>query len=94
MKAKNINNKPAAKAPASFTPSVTFVIDGMMEYILTVAVGQTHYRVEFTGGSLSGYGVRPATFATSDAVLQSLIMQTEAYRSGKIRKLNRRGGGR
>lgn len=81
-KANTETQKPAAE--------VVYAIHGMVEYILAVDFGPYHRDIPFTGGSLSGYGVRPATFSTSDEPLQILIERTEPFKSGRIKRLKTR----
>ena len=40
--------------------------------------------VKFTGGTLSGYGITPAKYTTSDEVIQKMIENSPHFRSGKI----------
>lgn len=68
---------------------VTYAIFGMMEYVLSLPVGASHFPVHFTGGRLSGYGIRPATFSTEDILMQGMIEKSTAFRSGKIKRLKR-----
>lgn len=62
----------------------TYAIYGMMEYALTISIGPARHQIHFTGGRLSGYGIRPATYTTDDPLMQSVIERSEQYRSGRI----------
>lgn len=55
-----------------------------MELTLIVGTATAPVRVEFTGGSTSGYGSAPAQFVTEDPILQCLIEESGEYRSGLI----------
>lgn len=70
--------------------SVTYAIYGMMEYVMSVKILGHYQNLHFSGGCMSGYGVRPATYTTSDELMQNLIEQTDTFRSGKIKRLNYR----
>lgn len=63
----------------------TYEVRGMMEWHPVFTVGRTHIRVPFTGGYLSDGAVTPATFETADAVVQTVIEQSKAYKSKRIR---------
>lgn len=76
MKFKNMNR------------SITYAVYGMMEYVLTLRVFGHFKEIRFTGGSMSGYGMRPATYTTDNEALQHLIEYSDAFRSGKVKKLN------
>lgn len=57
-----------------------------MEWVALIPTRSNVLRVRFTGGSLSGYGVTPATFTTSNPVVMRMIEDSHLYKSGKIRK--------
>lgn len=59
-------------------------VRGMMEWHPVFKVGRTRLRVSFTGGHLCGGGCTPASFETSDPVLQKVVEGSEAFRSGRI----------
>lgn len=61
---------------------------GLMEFMLRIKTPAGGIDVHFAGGQLSGYGVMPATFRTSDPVMKRLIEQTPEYVAGKIRKIS------
>lgn len=63
----------------------TYAIYGLMEYLARIPVGGTTVDVHFTGGQLSGFGIRPATYSTDDPVMQRLIERSRDYRSKRIR---------
>lgn len=62
-----------------------YEVKGMMEWHPVFKVGRSRMQVSFTGGHLCGGGVTPASFETADAVVQSVIERSEAFRSGRIR---------
>lgn len=57
----------------------------MMEWHPVFTVGKTRIQVPFTGGYLSDGAVTPATFETSDPVVQTVIERSAAYKSNRIR---------
>ena len=59
-------------------------VRGMMEWHPEFRVGRTRLQVSFTGGHLCGGACTPASFETSDAVVQKVIEDSAAYRSGLI----------
>lgn len=69
------------------TESRTYAVYGMMEWHALIPARENVVRVNFTGGSISGYGVRPATFTTSNEVLQHLIENSAHFRNGRIKIL-------
>ena len=67
----------------------TYGVMGMMEWIALIPTANNTVRVRFSGGSLSGYGVTPATFTTSNPVLIKMIEGSSYFRSGKIKLIRR-----
>ncbi len=63
----------------------TYEIPGMKECHPVFRAGRGRIRVPFTGGQLCAGGVRPASFSTSDPVLQAVIEASPQFRSGQIR---------
>ena len=62
----------------------TYGVNGLMECVMSIPVGKTHMRVEFTGGVLTSYGNTPATFTTKDPLMQSIIEHSPQFKSGRI----------
>ena len=60
---------------------------GMMEWHALIPIGKSSLNVKFTGGTLTGYGVTPAKYTTSDAVIQKMIENSEHFKNGKIKLL-------
>lgn len=65
----------------------TYGVSGLMEWHALLSVGKCKMRVVFTGGALSGYGVTPATFTTSDTLTQQVIEHCADFLNGKIQLL-------
>lgn len=65
----------------------TYGVNGLMEWHARLPLGKTTLLVDFTGGSLTGYGVSPATYTTGNEVVQRVFESSRPYREGKIRLL-------
>lgn len=63
----------------------TYGVYGIMEWVALIPAAGRVLRIHFKGGSMTGYGVVPATYSTENAVVQRLIEQSPHYASGKIR---------
>lgn len=59
------------------------------EYSALIPAGSSRVRVDFTNGSMTVRGVTPATFSTSDEILQALIESSSMYKSGKIKLIEK-----
>ena len=57
----------------------------MMEWHPVFKVGRTRLHISFTGGHLCSGGNTPASYETSDPVVQTVIERSAAFLSGKIR---------
>lgn len=57
----------------------------MMEWVALIPTPCNMMRIRFSGGSLSGYGVTPATYSTDNPAIQHLIENSDFFRSGRIR---------
>lgn len=66
-------------------------VKGLMEWQALIKVGKATLHVPFTGGTLTGYGVTPATFTTSNVFYQKMIEDSDYFRSGKIALLRTLG---
>ncbi len=63
-----------------------YEVAGMMEWHPIFMVGRTKVQVSFTGGHLCGGACTPASYETSDPVVQAVIESSAAFSSGRIRK--------
>lgn len=66
-------------------------VRGLMEWHAVLMVGGHTVEVDFTGGTLTGYGVTPARYATDDPVMQKLIEKSRHFQEGKIFIISARG---
>lgn len=62
-------------------------VEGMMEWNALISAGNCTVRVHFSGGTVTGYGVTPATFTTGNPAVMHLIEHSIWFRSGKIKLL-------
>lgn len=67
---------------------VTFGAYGMMEWMAQIPTPSGPVSVSFTGGAVTGYGVRPATFSTDNEVLIHFIEMSPQMKAGRIVRLN------
>lgn len=61
---------------------------GVMEWQLNLPVGKATVHVEFKGGFENKYGIHPATFMTTDPIVQTVIERSYYFASGKINLLD------
>ena len=61
---------------------------GVMEWQFTLPVGKATVHVEFKGGFENKYGIHPATFMTTDPIVQTVIERSYYFASGKIKLLD------
>lgn len=61
---------------------------GVMEWQLNLPVGKATVHVEFKGGFENEYGIHPATFMTTDPIVQTVIERSYYFASGKIKLLD------
>lgn len=61
-----------------------YEVRGMMEWHPAFRVGRSYIQVSFTGGHLCSGGCTPASFETSDPVVQKVIEGSSAFKSGRI----------
>lgn len=69
----------------------TYGVKGLMEWQALIKVGKATLHVPFTGGTLTGYGVTPAMFTTSNVFYQKMIENSDYFHSGKIKLLRTLG---
>ena len=64
---------------------ITYGVSGMMEYQCIIRFGKNTLKVTFTGGSMNAIGVAPATYTTSNFLIQQAIENSNEYKRGRIR---------
>ena len=65
--------------------SAVYGVYGVMEWVALVPVGRSTLKIHFEGGSMSGYGIRPATYETDHPGVRRIIERSEWYRRGRIK---------
>lgn len=63
----------------------TYGVYGMVEWQTSVFLGSTPIRINFTGGCISTRGIDPATFKTSDALVQLAVENSGFFKKEKIK---------
>lgn len=64
---------------------IIYGVYNLVEWHAILRMGKTVVKVPFTGGSITTQGVSPATFATSNPVVQMAIERSQEFASGKIK---------
>ena len=77
----NIQKMPQTPVPRR----AVYGVYGLTEWQVLIPAGRAKVSIRFTGGSLSGYGIVPATFATSNPYIQRLVQNSPEFRSRRIR---------
>lgn len=65
----------------------TYGINGLLEWHGLVESHGVKMKVDFTNGSVTAYGVAPATFTTTDALTQYILENSDQFKKGKIQLL-------
>lgn len=65
----------------------TYGVSGLMDWTTQIKAGKGSVSVHFTGGALTAYGVTPAKYSTSNPFFQSVIENSEQFKSGRIQLL-------
>lgn len=83
----NMKNRPPIQEPPA---PATYGVKGMTEFLAMIPAGAVALPLHFTGGTLSGYGIRPATATVTDPLFCKYIEESPDFKSGKIVKLSTR----
>lgn len=59
-------------------------VKGLMEWQCVIVSGGVKFHFSFTEGTITGYGVTPAKYRTSNPILQDVIENSDYFKSGKI----------
>lgn len=65
----------------------TYAVNDLMEWHLTLPTGYPalpYLTVKFEGGHVTGYGVSPARYTTTDPYVQKFIEQSEWFKRKRI----------
>jgi len=68
--------------------NVIYGVSGMLEYQALIKVGSARLKVAFTNGSSNEAGRSPATYTTSNPIVQLAIENSKEYKCGFIRKVH------
>lgn len=60
-------------------------INGLLEWHGFVNANGVKMKVDFTNGSVTAFGVAPATFGTRNELTQFILENSDMYKSGRIR---------
>jgi len=63
----------------------TYGIDGLLEWHGIIECGGAKMKVDFTNGSVTAYGVAPASFTTENEMTQFFIENSKQFKGGRIR---------
>ncbi len=62
---------------------------GLLEYHAVLPLGGGSVRVDFQHGSINTRGVEPATFTTENQIVQKLIEDSDKFKSGRIKLIEK-----
>lgn len=65
---------------------ITYEIQGQVERNSFFRIGKALIRVEFTGGMVNSTGVYPAQYTTDNPLYQQAIENSQAFRTGEIKR--------
>lgn len=65
---------------------ITYEIHGQVERNSFFRIGKALIRVEFSGGMVNSTGVYPAQYTTENPLYQQAIENSQAFRSGEIKR--------
>ena len=63
----------------------TYGIEGLLEWHGLIESHGVNMKVDFTNGSVTAYGVAPATFTTKNELTQHIIENSQKFKDGRIR---------
>lgn len=68
---------------------VIYGVPGMLEYQTYISIGKARVKVSFTNGTTNESGRTPASFCTTNLMLQHAIEGSPEFKSGKIQVILR-----
>ena len=68
--------------------NIIYGVSGMLEYQALIKVGGAKMKIPFTNGSSNEAGRTPATFSTSNAMVQMAIENSVEFKSGLIHRVH------
>ena len=63
---------------------ITYGMFGIVERYTAFAFGKANFRVVFEGGSISGSGIIPAKFTTTNPITQQAIQNSKLFKDGSV----------
>ncbi len=63
---------------------ITYGVYNIIEWHTLIPMGKAVVKVTFSGGAITTSGITPATYTTTDPIVQFAIEQSAEYKSGKI----------
>ena len=67
----------------------TYGVYNIVEWHARLRMGKATMKVSFTGGSMTTNGIIPATYTTSDPIIQFVIENSPEFKSGRIKVVRR-----
>ena len=61
-----------------------YEVSGLTEWAALIRIGKARIRVNFTGGTITGFGSTPARYCTCSPGIAAIIEQSEYFKTGKI----------
>ena len=68
--------------------NIIYGVAGMLEYQALIKVGSAKMKIPFTNGSTNESGRTPATFSTSNPIIQLAIENSKEFKCGLIRRVH------
>lgn len=62
----------------------TYGVNGLMEWQANIKAGKTTFKIPFTGGAMTAWGVTPAEYTTDNPIIQHAIEASSFFTSGRI----------
>ncbi len=66
----------------------TYGVSGLTDWTTQLKVGKAMLNVHFSGGALTAYGVTPAKYSTANPFFQTVIENSDFFKSGRIKLLD------
>ena len=63
-------------------------VRGLMDWVAIIRVGKASFHIPFKGGSMTAFGIVPATYMTADKAMQHIIENSDYFKDGKIVLVN------
>lgn len=67
----------------------TYGMNGLLEWHGAVHSNGIKMKVDFTNGTVTAYGVAPATFITKSKLTQAIMENSDEFKSGRIKLISK-----